>query len=62
MGLTLAIELGLVGFGFGRRDLLEFELRLGVVAVLFMPALLSARLRKMREELAEAAMVLKGRW
>jgi len=62
MGVTVAFEFGFVGFGFIRRDLFLFEIRLGLVALVVFPGLLSAKVKKMRDELMEAAMILKGRW
>ena len=62
MGLTVALEFGLVGFGLTRRDLFLFELKLGVVSLVVFPGLLSARVKRMRDELVEAAMILRGRW
>lgn len=61
MGLTVALEFGLVGFGFLWRDLFLLEIRLGVVTVLVAPWLLSEKFKRMRNELMDARDALWGR-
>lgn len=57
--MTVAVEFGSCGFGWGRVDLFRYSLRLGCVGFYVCPAMVTVRLKTMRAALWEARERLK---